>query len=150
MSKVDAQTRDAQTLDAQDLVDSYVAVWSEPNQAARRAAIERLWTEDGAHVLHPPVEIRDAAAAHGFTRTTLEARGYDELERRVTRAYEEFVEPGEYVFRSSGPAVRLREIVAFRWEMVPTGGGAAVAGGVEVFALDEGGRLRSDYQFPDL
>jgi hypothetical protein len=52
--------------DADRLVERYVAVWTEPDPAARRKAIEQLWTEDGAHVLHPPVEIRDAAAALGL------------------------------------------------------------------------------------
>lgn len=135
-------------LDADELVQLYVAVWTEPDPAARRKAIEQLWAEDGAQVLQPPVEIRDAAAALGFVHPTLEARGYDELETRVTRAYEEFVAPGEYTFRASGPAVRLHDVVKFHWEMVPVGGGEAVGGGVDVFVLD-GGRVRTDYQFPD-
>jgi hypothetical protein len=135
-------------VDADDLVQRYVAVWTEPDPAKRRDAIEQLWTEDGAHVLQPPVEIRDAAAALGFGDTTLEARGYDEIEARVARAYDDFVAPGEYIFRASGPAVRLRDVVKFDWEMVPVGGGAAVGGGVDVFVLDDG-RVRTDYQFPD-
>ncbi|HEY7045762.1 MAG TPA: hypothetical protein VH373_00980 [Jatrophihabitantaceae bacterium] len=136
-------------IDTEHLVRQYVAVWTEPDPAARRTAIEQLWTEDGAHVLHPPAEIREAATTLGFVRPTLEARGYDELEARVTRAYDAFVAPGEYTFRTSGPAVRLHDIVTFRWEMAPAGGGAAVGGGLDVFVLD-GGRVRTDYQFPDL
>jgi hypothetical protein len=136
-------------VDAERLVQRYVAVWNEPDPAARRKSIEQLWTEDGAHVLHPPVEIRDAAAALGFVHPTLEARGYDELEARVTRAYDEFVAPGEYAFQATGQAVRLHDVVTFRWEMVPVGGGEAVGGGVDVFVLDDG-RVRTDYQFPRL
>jgi hypothetical protein len=135
--------------DADRLVQRYVAVWTEPDPAARRKAIEELWTEDGAHVLHPPVEIRDAAATLGFAHTTLEARGYDEIEARVSRAHADFVAPGEYVFRASGPAVRLNDVVKFRWEMVPVDGGEPVGGGVDVFVLRDG-RVRTDYQFPDL
>lgn len=135
-------------LDTDRLVQRYVAVWTEPDPAARRKAIEQLWTEDGAHVLHPPVEIREAATALGFVNTTLEARGYDEIEARVARAYNDFVAPGEYVFQASGSAVRLHDIVKFRWEMVPVGGGEAAGGGVDVFVLDYG-RVRTDYQFPD-
>ena len=137
-------------IDPERLAQRYVVVWTEPDPATRRKAIEQLWTEDGAHVLHPPVEIRDAAAALGFARTTLEARGYDEIEARVTRAYEEFVAPGDYTFRASGQAVRLHDLVKFRWEMVPVGGGEAVGGGVDVFVLDDDGRVHTDYQFPDL
>jgi hypothetical protein len=135
-------------LDPDELVQLYVAVWTDPDPAARRKAIEQLWTEDGAQVLQPPVEIRDAAAALGFAHPTLEVRGYDEIEARVTRAYDDFVAPGEYTFRASGPAVRLHDVVKFRWEMVPVGGGEAVGGGVDVFVLDDG-RVRTDYQFPD-
>lgn len=135
-------------LDADELVQLYVAVWTEPDPAARRKAIERLWIEDGAQVLQPPVEIRDAAAALGFANPTLEVHGYDEIEARVARAYEDFVAPGEYTFRASGPAVRLHDVVKFHWEMVPVGGGEAVGGGVDVFVLDDG-RVRTDYQFPD-
>jgi hypothetical protein len=135
-------------LDPDRLVQRYVAGWTEPDPATRRTAIEQLWTEDGAHVLYPPVEIRDAATALGFVNTTLEARGYDELETRVARAYDDFVAPGEYIFRASGPAVRLHDVVQFRWEMMPVGGGDAVGGGVDVFVLEDG-RVRTDYQFPD-
>lgn len=138
------------TLEPERLVQRYVAVWTEPDPAIRRNAIEQLWTEDGVHVLHPPSEIVDAAAALGFAHVPLEARGYDELEARIARAYDQFVAPGEYTFRASEQPVRLHEVVKFRWEMVPVAGGAAVAGGLDVFVLDAAGRVRSDFQFPDL
>ncbi|MBO0878895.1 MAG: hypothetical protein J2P17_00605 [Mycobacterium sp.] len=137
------------SLDPESLAQHYVAVWTEPDPGHRRKAIEQLWTEDGGHVLHPPVEIRDAAAALGFVHPTLEARGYDELEARVTRAYDQFVAPGEYTFRVREQPVRLHDVVTFRWEMVPVGGGEAVAGGLDVFVLDDAGRVRNDFQFPD-
>lgn len=135
-------------VDAGNLAERYVAVWTERDAATRRKLIEQLWIEDGAHVLHPPAEIRAAAIALGFAHTTLEARGHDEIEARVTRAHEEFVAPGEYTFRADGPAVRLHDVVKLRWEMVPVGGGGAVGGGTDLFVLDDG-RVRTDYQFPD-
>jgi hypothetical protein len=61
----------------------------------------------------------------------------------------EFVAPGEYTFQASGPAVRLHDVVKFRWEMVPVGGGEPVGAGVDVFVIDDG-RVRTAYQFPDL
>jgi hypothetical protein len=67
-------------VDPQDLADRYVAQWTEPDPDERRKAIERLWTEDGAHILQPPVEIRQTAADLGFDHTTLEARGHDAIE----------------------------------------------------------------------
>ncbi len=45
-----------------ELARRYVAAWNEPDAVRRRAAIQGLWAEDGAHVLQPPQEIREAAA----------------------------------------------------------------------------------------
>ena len=130
-----------------DLVERYVALWNEPDPNARRAAISALWADDGAHVLQPPQEIRDGAAAIGFSAPALEARGHAALERRVTRAHEDFVAPGEYVFRSRADAVALGDVVKFGWEMVPVGGNEPAAAGLEFLVLDGNGRIRTDYQF---
>jgi hypothetical protein len=48
--------------DPRELVRRYVAVWHEPDAELRRKAIRELWAEDGAHILQPPQEIRQAAA----------------------------------------------------------------------------------------
>ncbi|MER7583631.1 hypothetical protein [Kitasatospora sp. NPDC097691] len=136
------------TTSAQRLADRYAALWTESDAVARRGAIERLWAEDGVHLLHPPVEAREAAARVGFAEPVLEARGYEELEFRVARAHEEFVAPGEFTFRARPDAVRLRDVVRFSWEMVPVGGGEPVGGGTEFVVLDADGRITADYQFP--
>ncbi|MET9402617.1 hypothetical protein [Kitasatospora sp. NPDC002965] len=133
---------------AQDIADRYVALWTEPDPARRRAAIEGLWAAGGVHLLHPPEEIREQAAALGFGESALEARGYDALEQRVTRAYREFVAGGEYSFRGVGEAVRLRDAVRLTWEMVAVGSGDVLGGGVDVLVLDDRGRIITDYQFP--
>ncbi|MFD1934951.1 MULTISPECIES: hypothetical protein [Nonomuraea] len=73
-----------------------------------------MWAEDGEHVLQPPQEIRQVAAALGFDSSTLEARGYDAIETRVARSYERFVATGEFTFRARSDAVRLRDVVTFR------------------------------------
>ncbi len=130
-----------------DLTDRYVAVWSEPDQERRRAAVRELWAGDAVHVLQPPQEMRQAAEGLGFDRLVLEARGHDELEVRVTRAYEEFIAPGTFVFRSRGDAERLRDVVKFRWEMVPRDGGDVAGVGLEVLVLGAEGRIVGDYQF---
>jgi hypothetical protein len=133
--------------DVPELVGRYVAVWNESNAARRRAAIRELWAEDGAHILQPPQEILHAAAGLGFTSTTLQARGHDALEIRVTRAYQQFVAPGEFTFMPRDNAARLGNVVKFNWEMVPTGGGEAAGAGLEILLLDEDGRIKTDYQF---
>ncbi|GIG45373.1 hypothetical protein Dsi01nite_034140 [Dactylosporangium siamense] len=130
-----------------DLTDRYVAVWSEPDADRRRAAIRELWADDAVHVLQAPLELREAAAGLGFDQLVLEARGHAELESRVTRAYQEFVAPGTFVFQAAGAAERLREVVKFRWVMVPRDGGDPVGAGLEFLVLGPDGRIVSDYQF---
>ncbi|MDP9844446.1 hypothetical protein [Streptosporangium lutulentum] len=133
-------------IDIKELVDRYVAVWNEPDAELRRKAVAALWTEDGVQILQPPREIREAAIALGLT-SILEARGHEALDVRVTRSYEKFVAPGEFVFRPRDNADRLADVVKFNWEMVPTGGGEPAGVGLEILVLDEGGRIRTDYQF---
>jgi hypothetical protein len=133
--------------DATALADRYVAVWMEADPAARRRRIEDLWAPGGAHVLEPPQIIRDAARAIGFPGAGLEARGLAALEARVERAHQEFVAPGRFVFRRDGAAVRLLDVVKFRWVMQGIADGAVAAGGLDLLVLDERGRIRVDYQF---
>lgn len=134
-------------IDLKDLTDRYVAVWGEPDPERRRAAVREIWSPRGVHVLQAPHDIRQAAKGLGFDRVVLEARGHDELEARVTRAYEEFVAPGTFVFRSRGDAERLHDLVKFRWEMVPHDGGDVAGVGLEILVLGDDGRIVSDYQF---
>jgi hypothetical protein len=132
-----------------DLVSRYVEVWCLTDADERRKAIEALWVESGTHVLQPPLEMRTAAAGLGFAASTLEATGYDELEARVARAYEEFVADGEYSFRPGEYAVRLKDVVRFDWEMVATASGEVVGGGQEVLMVGADQRIIADYQFPN-
>ncbi|MFF4894311.1 hypothetical protein [Micromonospora chersina] len=134
-------------IDLQDLTDRYAAVWGEPDPERRRAAIRELWSADAVHALQPPQEMRQAAEGLGFDRLVLEARGHDALELRVTRAYEEFVAPGTFVFRSRGDAERLHDVVKFHWEMAPRAGGDVAGVGLEILILGADGRIVRDYQF---
>jgi hypothetical protein len=133
-------------IDPKELVDRYVALWSEPDAERRGRAMAELWTQDGVQFLQPPQQVREAAAGLGVT-PTLEARGHDELKVRVTRSYEEFIAPGEFVFRARDNAARLGNVVKFNWEMVPVGGGEAAGVGLEILILDDDSRIRIDYQF---
>ncbi len=130
-----------------ELVRRYVAAWNEPDAGRRRQAVQDLWTEDGAHILQPPEQIRQAAAALGFPAVTLAARGHDALESRVTCAYQEFIEPGTVTFRPRDNAQRLADVDKFNWEMVSADGGEVAAVGLEIFVLGEDGRIKADYQF---
>ena len=130
-----------------ELVRRYVAAWNEPDAGRRRAFIRGLWADDGAHVLQPPQEIRQAAAAIGFPAAALQARGHEALEVRVTTAYEQFVAPGKFTFRARDNADRLGDVVKFNWEMISADGGEVAAVGLEIFFLGEDGRIKADYQF---
>lgn len=134
-------------LDLHHLTDRYVAVWNEPDPERRRAAIRALWSPDAVHVLQPPQDMRQTAEGLGFGRVVLEARGHHGLENRVTRAHEEFVAPGTFVFRSRGDADRLHDLVKFHWEMAPRDGGGTAGVGLEILVLGPDGRIVSDYQF---
>ncbi|MER5467296.1 hypothetical protein ABZX90_11900 [Streptomyces sp. NPDC002935] len=136
-------------IDAQDLIERYIGVWNQPDPEIRRETVQELWAPDGVHVLRPPQEMHDTAVSLGFGTAALEARGHDELHARVTRAYEEFVAPGTYVFRIQESARRLSDVITFRWESFHTGDGQVTGGGLEFLVLDEDGRIRADYQFVD-
>jgi hypothetical protein len=136
-------------IDIHNLTDRYVAVWNEPDAVLRRTAVRELWSADAVHVLQPPKEIVQTAEGLGFDRLVLEARGHRALEFRVTRAHEEFVAPGTFVFRSRGNADRLHDVVKFHWEMVPRDGAEVVGVGLEILVLGPDGRIVSDYQFID-
>jgi hypothetical protein len=131
---------------AEDLANRYVAIWNEPDADTRRQTVEQLWTEDGVHLLDPPEEIVKRAAEIGVG-ATLEARGHAELVQRVSRAYDEFVAPGQYEFVRHGAAAAIRDLVKLRWAMVPAGGGEALAIGIDLLLLAPDGRIRADYQF---
>ena len=130
---------------ARALVDRYVAIWNEPDAARRRRAVAGLWSEDALHLLQPPQTTRDAAGALAV-EAVFQARGHEELDARVTHAYEEFVASGGYSFRFRGEAMRLGDVVKFRWEMVSKS--RDVAGvGLEFLILAADGRIRMDCQF---
>jgi hypothetical protein len=140
-------TSEVAAADPRALVERYMALWNEPDPDARRAIIRQLWAPAGEHVLDPPQELRQGARALGFAAPRLELRGYAALETRVARAYEEFVAPGEYVFRPRDNAARLRNLVKFNWELVSRATGEVAAVGLDVLVLDDQGRITVDYVF---
>jgi hypothetical protein len=80
---------------------------------------------------------------------TFEARGHAELVRRVSRAYDEFVAPGQFEFRRDGDVAALKDMIKLRWVMVPAGGGEALGGGTDLLLVAPDGRITADYQFID-
>jgi hypothetical protein len=97
-----------------ELADRYVAVWNEPDADARRAAIAGLWVPDGEHYVR-----------------TLQAKGYEALQQRVTGSHEKNVRDAGFRFVRAGDAQFLHDAVMFHWHMVPAAGGPVAALGLE-------------------
>ena len=120
----------SQTIPLNELVERYVAVWNDPDPASRRATVLELWVEDGVN----------------FT-SSLEARGYADLEARVTRAHDRYVATGEHRFCLADEVQAHHGAAKLHWEMVRTDTGEVAAAGLELFLLGEDGRIVADYQF---
>ncbi len=128
----------------------WFALWTEADPQARSRQVADLWANSGAQVLlDPPQAMRDAVSALAFPVPPLEVRGHDEIDRRVARAYELFIEPGEYTFKATGggDAVLLASnLVGLAWEMVAVAGGTVAGSGYDVLVLDDDGRILLDHQ----
>lgn len=111
-----------------EIVARYVAVWSEPDPGSRRAAIASLWAPDGAE----------------FVEGT-HFRGHQELDARITHAYQEFVASGRYAVTSTSNVTRHDGIVTFTIQLTTPGGEVAWAARVILFLAGDG-RIREDYQ----
>jgi hypothetical protein len=123
---------DMNDIDIDELAARYVAVFNEPDAAAREGAVALLWGPDA----------RMCTAANEYV-------GLDAITKRIEVSYEKFVAAQGNVFRSLGPADAHHDGVRIRWEMVPAAGGDALSGGAQFLLLDADGRVRSDFQFID-
>ena len=142
----------ASELDDQALADftsRWFALWIEADPHVRSRQVADLWAANAAQVLvDPPQAMREAVAELAFPVPRLEVRGHDEIDRRVTRAYEMFIEPGEYTFKATGgDAVLLAPaLVGLAWDMATVADGTVVGSGYDVFVLDEDRRILLDHQ----
>ncbi|MEU7768896.1 hypothetical protein AB0B25_27855 [Nocardia sp. NPDC049190] len=129
--------------------ERYIAMWNEPDTQARHQQVEQLWAVNGAQVLvDAPQAMREALAVLSFPIPTVEIRGHDALNRRVDRAYEMFVAPGEYLFVPGGQAVELSaNLIGLTWLMVTAADRTVAGGGYDVIALDDEGLIRWDHQY---
>lgn len=131
------------------LIDRYIAQWNEPDPERRRRLIRQVWATDGVQVVvNPPLEIRRIAAHHSIAFPPLEVCGHDAFDARVTRAYELYVAPGQYVFELEGEPVRQAgAAVSFTWVMRGRTDRGVAASGFDVLTFAEDGRVRTDHQF---
>ncbi|HSI79711.1 MAG TPA: hypothetical protein VK919_03580 [Solirubrobacterales bacterium] len=136
---------EARITKAEQLAERYTAVWMETDGDRRRKAIADLWSEDAIHILQPTQEVYEAADERAVN-PTWQVRGHDELEARVTSAYEDFVATGRMSFRARPGAKRLGNVVTWRWEGVSPDG-EVLGAGLEFVILAADGRIATDYQF---
>jgi hypothetical protein len=114
--------------DARELVERYLATWNQKDPAARRAAVDALWTEDGVYV-DPLVE----------------AEGRDAIDATIAAVQQQFP---DLVFRPAGDVDAHHNLARFTWELGPDGGEAIVVG-FDVAVLSKDGRLEKVHGFLD-
>jgi hypothetical protein len=109
-------------------VARYVAVWNNPSQTE----IRQLWAPDAIHAIDID-----------------QWQGHEEIEVRVTGAYKEFVQPGEYLFKPAGDAETHNNATKFTATMVRTTTGEIEWTGTVFLLFDSDGQIKYDYQFTD-
>jgi hypothetical protein len=114
--------------DTAQIVARYLAVWSEPDPASRRAAIAGLWAGDGRE----------------FVEGT-QFRGHEELGARISAAYQEFAGSGRYAVSAASDATRHDDIITLTIQLATPGGDIAWAARVFLL-LDAGDLIKEDYQ----
>ncbi len=112
----------AEKLTAEQAVDLYGQAWAEPDEAKRRALLERAWAENGV-----------------YTDPTAEVNGREALVKHIG-GFMENSRGGRIVITSkvdSHHETRLR----FSWAM-QSADGKTVAEGIDYGELDEDGKLK--------
>lgn len=113
----------------QELAQRYITVWNETDPAARRAAVEELYTDDARYV--DPLGV---------------AEGRDAIAATIGAVQAQF--PG-FVFRLAGPVDAHHDQGRFAWELGPAGEPEAPIAGFDVAVTDGRDRLRTVLGFLD-
>ncbi|GAA0347130.1 nuclear transport factor 2 family protein [Actinoallomurus spadix] len=114
--------------DVNELAGRYIDTWNEKDPAARRAAVEALWTADGTYV--------DPLA---------DVAGHDGIDAVIGAVQAQFP---DFVFRLGSAVDAHHDLARFTWELGPEGGEAIVVG-FDVMVLAEDGRIRNVHGFLD-
>lgn len=114
--------------DYQDIAQRYIDAWNQTDAAARRAAVDQLYTEDARYV--DPLAV---------------AEGREAIASMIGVAQEQF--PG-FVFTLAGPVDGHHNQARFGWELGPAGAPAPIVG-FDVAVTDDDGRIRTVLGFLD-
>jgi hypothetical protein len=115
-------------MDANELVERYIATWNERNPGARQAAIKEIWVEGGCNV--DPLGV---------------AQGWEAMDATIAGVQQMFP---DHDVRLAGAVDAHHHLARFTWELGPEGGEAVVVG-FDVAVLSEDGRLREIHGFLD-
>ena len=115
----------AQPASAQEAVDTYGSAWSEPNEAKRRAILEKAWAEDGVYV-----------------DPTAEVVGREALVQHIGRFQSGATDNGPQIVVSSSVDVHHTTHFRFSWNMVGPDGKTVITPGMDYGQLDEDGRIK--------
>jgi hypothetical protein len=106
--------------DATVLAERYIAAWNTTDPAARRQAVDELYSEDARYV-DPLVDVR----------------GHDGIDAAIAAVHQQF--PG-WAFRLAGPVEAHHDQVRFTWSLGPEGEEPPVIGS-DVAVTDGDGRF---------
>ncbi len=110
------------------IAQRYIDAWNQTDAAARRAAVDELYTEDARYV--DPLAV---------------AEGREAIASMIGAAQEQF--PG-FVFTLAGPVDGHHNQARFGWELGPAGAPAPIVG-FDVAVTDDDGRIRTVLGFLD-
>ncbi len=117
--------------DAAALAERYLAVWNESDAQARRRRVAELWAPDGSHITE-----------------TLVRKGHRAIEAETLAAFDTYVANG-FEFTSASSSQAHHNVARLTWRIQAKDSGKVAAAGSNLLILDEGGRIRLDYQFTD-
>ena len=112
----------------EELAQRYIDSWNETDAGARRAAVDKLYTEDARYI--------DPLA---------QAEGRQAIAEMIAVVQQQF--PG-FVFRLAGPVDGHHHQARFGWELGPEGADAPIVG-FDVAVIDAEGRISSVLGFLD-
>lgn len=115
-------------IDADGLVEQYIAAWNEPQPERRAVAAVQLWAPDGAVI-----------------NSRFEYRGHARVIEAITRSYERFISAG-YRYRAREQTSNHHCGVCILWQMLDPQG-AADSFGANFLLLNQQGQIQLDYQF---
>lgn len=114
--------------DMQAFIDAYVAQWNETDTDLRHEAVRGLWAGDAV----------DYTAANIY-------RGHEDIEKRIARSNEKYVQNGGYTFRLKGTINGIQGAVRLYWEMIKDDEISAT--GLDLLILNAEGLVEAAYQF---